>query len=176
MIASMSTAAPARQGIPLRPDPLARDREQRRSLIRAITGIALSGDERAEKIVARTWANDNLASMIVKTAITPMTMTSSGLPLVTSIDVLPSLAPMSAAVRLFSRCLRVNLDGVYQVSVPRGVAGTVPIFIGEGMPAPVIKLNFPDAFGPPRKILVTSESRLNWRTQDRRSPPTSSAV
>lgn len=63
MIAAMN--APAPRGIPLRPDPLARDREQRRSLIRAITSVALSGDQGSpDKIVGRVWPNDNLAATV----------------------------------------------------------------------------------------------------------------
>src|SRR5258708_11855316 len=111
MLAPMT--APVRQGIPLRADPSARDREQRRSIIRAVTSVALSGDERAEKITARAWPNDNLAGLIVKTAITPMTLASSGLPAAVSIDVLPSLAPMSAAVRRFSKYMHINLDHLH---------------------------------------------------------------
>src|SRR5260370_3089632 len=106
MLAPMT--APVRQGIPLRADPSARDREQRRSIIRAITSVALSGDERAEKITARAWPNDNFASMIVKTAIAPMTLASSGLPAAVPVDVLPTLAPIPAPARLSARSLNVH--------------------------------------------------------------------
>ena len=159
MIAAMSSTAAA-QGLPLRVDPFARDREQRRSLIRAISSIVLSsGDRRAEEIVEASWPKDNLASMVVRSitkgAVVPATMGTSGLPAAVSVEVLPSLAPMSAAVRLFARCMKVNLDHVNQVSVPRGLAPTTPIFIAEGQPAPVFKLAFPDTLiGPVRKILV----------------------
>jgi hypothetical protein len=131
-------------------------REQRRSILRAITAVALSGDQGSpDKIVSRAWPTDNLAALIIKTAVAPMTLASSGLPAAVSIDVLPSIAPMSAAVRMFARCMRVNLDGVNQVSVPRGLNATTPIFIAEGAPAPVVKLSFPNSLiGPARKILV----------------------
>jgi hypothetical protein len=158
--------APAPRGIPLRPDPLARDREQRRSIIRAITSVALSGDQSAEKILARAWPNDHQALMVVeasererlgKAAVTPATLASSGFPAAVSVDVLPSLAPMSAAVRLFARCMQINLDRKNQVSVPRGVPGMTPIFIGEGKPVPVVRLSFTSGMiGPARKILVST--------------------
>ena len=93
--------------------------------------------------------------MIVKAAISPLTMASSGLPPHVAVSVLPSLAPESAAVRLFARCMEVSLDGASQVSVPRGVAPTQPIFVAEGAPAPVVNLSFPDSkIGPSKKIVV----------------------
>ena len=125
--------------IPLRPDVRARDREQRQSLIRAITGIVMATpDNPAAQYVRKAWDRDVMAEALARAAVSQMTQETSGLPLVTKVDMLPVLAPMSAAVRLFTRCTRVNLDGVYDVAVPRGTSNTTPPFVGEGMPAPAI--------------------------------------
>jgi hypothetical protein len=149
----------------LRPDPFAREREQRRALSlsvnRAIASVALSPPGRAksaEAIVAREWPKDKLAGMIVKAALAgPMTTTSTGLPQVTSVDVLPFIAPQSAAMRVFAKCTRVNLDTVSQIAVPVAAPGVVPPYVGEGGRAPVVKLSFTTAkIGPVRKILVAS--------------------
>jgi hypothetical protein len=51
----------------------------------------------------------------------------------------------------------VNLDGITQVSVPRGVPGTTRIFIAEGAPSPVVRLSLTSGkIGPARKILVST--------------------
>lgn len=132
--------------------------DQRRSMIRAITGIAFSSEDRSgEAYVSAAWPNDSLAGIIARTAVPPMAIASSGLPSIVAVNVLPSIAPQSAAVRLFAKCMRVDLDRKTQVFVPRGVPGVMPIFIGEGMPSPVIKLSFTSGvIGPPRKILVST--------------------
>lgn len=156
----MSTASVARVGTPLRPDPTARDREQRQSVIRAFTSFAFHSEDRsAEQYQAASWPNDHLAATIIravtKAAVVPMTIAESGLPEVVALNVLPIIAPSSAAVRLFARCLRVLLDGVSLVSMLRAVPGAAPIFIAEGAPVPVIKLRSTLAtIGPPKKILV----------------------
>ncbi len=153
-VSTMSTAVP--RGIPLRPDPTARDREQIRSLVRAITGIAFSSEDRSgDAYVTRAWPSDHLAATIARAAVAPATMASSGLPIVVAVDVLPSLAPKSAAVRLFAKSMHVSLDRKSEVIVPRGVADIAPIFVGEGGSMPVIKLSFTSStIGPTRKILI----------------------
>jgi hypothetical protein len=132
--------------------------DQRRSFVRAVTGVAFSSADRgAEQYVAAAWPGDGAAQMIARTATAPMTISSSGLPAIVAINILPSIAPKSAAQRLFAKCMRVNLDHINQVFVPRGLPTVTPIFIGEGMPSPVIKLLFKSgAIGPTRKILVNT--------------------
>jgi hypothetical protein len=159
----MNTHAGPRVGIPLRPDRTALAAEQRRSLIRAVTGFAFSS-QRPEHYVEASWSNDHLASLIVKVATKvaikaatepPMTIAASGLPEAVALNVLPTLAPMSAATRLFAKCMRVSLDGVNKISVPRVVPGKTPIFVAEAAPVPVIKLNATAAtIGPAKKIIV----------------------
>jgi hypothetical protein len=98
-----------------------------------------------------------MAEALTRAAVTQTTQENSGLPLVTKVDILPTVAQMSAAARLFTSCLRVNLDRAYQVAVPRGVSDTLPPFVGEGKPAPAIRCAITDSkVGPVRKILVTS--------------------
>ncbi|WP_409188906.1 hypothetical protein [Bradyrhizobium sp. RDM4] len=110
----------------------------------------------APQYVRKTW-NDEVAEALTRAAVAQATQETSGLPLVTKADILPVIAPDSAAVRLFARCPRFSLDGVYDVAVPRGVPDTLPPFVGEGKPAPNIRVTFADSkVGPTRKILVTS--------------------
>jgi hypothetical protein len=132
--------------------------DQRRSVIRAVTGIAFSSEDRSgEQYVSAAWPSDDTAQMIARTAVAPMTIGSSGLPGIVAINILPSIAPKSAAQRLFSKCMRVNLDHINQVFVPRGLPVVTPIFVSEGAPSPVIKLNFKSGvIGPTRKILVNT--------------------
>jgi hypothetical protein len=127
-------------------------------MIRAITAIALETPERrASQYVERAWRGDIMAKALTRAAVTQTTQENSGLPLVTKVDILPTVAQMSAAARLFTSCLRVNLDRAYQVAVPRGVSDTLPPFVGEGKPAPAIRCTITDSkVGPVRKILVTS--------------------
>jgi hypothetical protein len=109
--------------------------DHRRSVIRAVTGVAFSSVGRsAEQYVAAAWPDDRVAQMIARTATAPMTISSSGLPAIVAINILAAIGPMSAAQRLFARCLRVNLDHITQVFVPRGLPVVTPIFIGEGKP------------------------------------------
>ncbi|MBR0778736.1 hypothetical protein JQ625_28245 [Bradyrhizobium diazoefficiens] len=169
----MSTAEP--EGLPLRIDPFARNRERRQSLHRALAALVLATPKRsAEQILRNEWPRDVSAGAIVRAAVTQATTENTGLPSVTKIDLLPEVAPMSVAVRLFANCLRVNLDGVSKVAVPRSVPSKVPIFVGEGKPAPVIDLSLLDSMiGPTRKILVLSATTTEL---ERAGPEAASAV
>ncbi|MGY4369210.1 hypothetical protein ACVW1A_005275 [Bradyrhizobium sp. LB1.3] len=154
----MAMNATARQGIPFRADPFARDREQRQSLIRAITGIVMATpDNLAPQYVRKAWDRDEMAEALTRAAVSQMTQDTAGLPLVTKVDILPVIAPMSVATRVFAKSLRVNLDRVYDLAVPRGRLNKLPPFVGERMPAPAIEVTFADSkVGPVRKILVVS--------------------
>jgi hypothetical protein len=160
----MNSTAP--RGIPLRPDPFARDREQSRSINRAITAITFSSQERsAEAHVAASWPDDSLArrmakdfgvvEQVTKAVVIPTTLQSSGLPAVVAVNILPSIAPKSVAVQLFARCMQINLGRKTEVLVPRGVPGVSSIFIAEGGAIPVIRLNFtPSTIGPSKKNIA----------------------
>lgn len=135
----------------------AHEASQRRSLMRAISSMALGVLHRigAERVIGNTWPEDHLADALVKSAIWPTTTETSGLPTFTGVRVLPSLAPQSAAVRLFERAgLKLDFQGVHEYRIPYAAEFPAPVFIAEGAPSPVIQANL-DALvvGPPAKML-----------------------
>ena len=114
--------------------------EHRRSLMRCISAVALGALNRcsAENIIRETWPTDATAAVLTRNAVLP-TMTTDGLPTFTAVRVLPSLAPSSAAVRLFERAgLKLDFEGVHQYSVPYSGSMPSPFFVAEGVPAPVV--------------------------------------
>ena len=162
-------------GIPVRIDHGARASEQRQSLIRSLVGIAFSSPEQsATDYVEKSWKDDHLAKLVVKRlditerdidgrivtrdAVTPMTVESSGLPVVVAVNILPLIAPKSAATRLFARCRRVSLDGVSRIFFPRidyDPDVVMPIYIGEGGGVLILTRSVVGTtHGPTKKILV----------------------
>lgn len=151
--------APARQGIPLRPDPGALFSSQRRSFVRAATAMALAARDRQrpDAILAKSWPDDASASRILKGATSPTT--SSGYPQVEAITVLPMLAPSSASARLLGAASSVDLAGVSSVAVPYIGASGRPVvpFVAEGMPMPVVDMTTSVLrVGPVKKLLIGS--------------------
>jgi hypothetical protein len=128
-----------RQGIPLRPDAAALVADQRRSLHRAIAAkvIGARSREPAHQIVNRAWPDDIRASLIVRAPTTPTTTTAAAALTQTRTSDLLLVAPGSAAAQLFSRCLRLDFDGISQFLVPYVGAHPTPLFVGEGAPIPV---------------------------------------
>jgi hypothetical protein len=86
------------------------------------------------------------------------------------IGVFRSLAPGSAALKLFDQCIKLDLTGITSVRVPHVAAlPTQPVFVGEGMPAPAVQFTTAaTTLGPARKILVLSAvtRELNEATPD----------
>src|SRR4051812_18909387 len=110
--------APARQGIPLRPDPGALFSSQRRSFVRACTSMALAAKRnmRPETLLAKAWPDDSTAPRILKAAQSPTT--SAGFPATQTMTMLPMLAPQAASARLLGLSSSVDLAGVSSVGVP----------------------------------------------------------
>jgi hypothetical protein len=132
------------QPIPLRPDPRALELDQRRSLVRAATAVALGAvtPHPPHEILARAWPNDSGAAMVLRAAVTP-TMTSNAPALgIDAVAFLVSMAPQSAAARLFERALRIDLAGIHATNVARLVNVPAPGFVAEGAPIPVVQGDF----------------------------------
>jgi hypothetical protein len=138
--------------IPLRPDRYALEHEQRRSLTRAITAIALAGTTRSPSTVLKSaWPYDDAAGLILRAAVSP-TLTST-YPAFQAATVLPNLAPASAAIRLFNASLTLDMAGINTVRVPHAVTVPAPIFVPEGSAAPTVQLSLAATdVGPVRKI------------------------
>ena len=152
MLGDMNTPRPS--GIPLRPDHDLYEREQRRSLVRAITAKAL-GHKDAEGLLQRTWPHDSVAEMVLKAAVSP-TSTSS-YPAYTTAKTLPALAPQSAAVRLFASAMQISLDGVASISIPVAATQPQPGFVPEGAAAPLAQFSLSSVtVGPACKLMILS--------------------
>ena len=85
-----------------------------------------------------------------------------------------SLAPSSAALALFQYGMMLDLTGATTIRIPAVVPGVRPVFVGEGLPGPVVQRNLKSTvLGPVRKILLISTvtGELNDCT-----PETASAV
>lgn len=122
---------------PLVPEDLANGAAQRRSLHRALAAVALGalGKQGTHKVLARNWPNDHMAGLITRAATSPLDR--SGFPQVIAINVLPLVAPRSAASQLFEKCLRLDFAGKYSFVVPSASTVPRPSFVAEGAPIPV---------------------------------------
>jgi hypothetical protein len=159
--------------IPLRPDRAALERDQRRSLIRAATSLALGHitHRSAGEILAGAWPADDGAKMVLRAAVTP-TSTANVALAIDAVGFLVSLAPASAAARLFESALRINLSGIHQTNIARLVSVPSPGFVPELAPIPVIAGDFDStALGPVFKLafIVGLSSELEFSTPENAS-------
>jgi hypothetical protein len=162
--------------IPLRPDRGALAQAEARSWHHALAARALSTIRRgdAAKICKTSWPGDpRAAELLQKTAQTPTSR--SDFPAYAVAEGFRSLAPGSAAMRLFERGRILDLSGITQITVPNVASlPPAPVFVGEGMPAPVVNLPLGAAtLGPSRKILILAA--LTNELEDA-TPDTASAV
>ena len=104
-----------------------------RAFWRALAAIALAKrGESAEKIVQRIWARDDMALAVTRAATSPTSTASTAILPTVIAGFLSGIAPQSAAARLFSEALRVELQGVYKVLLPRlSTAIPAPVFVAE---------------------------------------------
>jgi hypothetical protein len=174
MIAIMSTAlVPARQGIPLQADRDALAAENHRSTLRMLTAIALSPvmKQSAESIVTQNWPTDATASVLTRAATPQIDTTNSGLPALTAVRLLPSLAPGSAASRLFAQAgIKLDFSRKALFSLPHLGTLPEPVFVGEGGAFPVVQgLLAALAVGPTRKLgfmVPVSNELANYAVED----------
>ena len=160
--------------IPLRPDRLALERDQHRSLVRAATAVALGhiAHRPADEFLAAAWPGDDGAKMVLRAASTPATTTSASALAIDAVAFLASMAPASAAARLFERALRINLQGIHATNIGRLVTVPAPGFVAEAMPIPVIAGDFDaTALGPVFKMafIVGLSNELEFSTPENAS-------
>lgn len=130
-----------------------------RSISRALAAISLAAltKQKPESVLADSWANDHLASMIIRAAASPTTMTTGSALAGSRVHFLSGIAPASAAVKLFDRCLRLDMEGASTITIPSASTSPVPAFVGEGLPMPIGKGSIVAAtLGPTRKMLIGS--------------------
>lgn len=131
---------------------------ERRSWCRALGAcvIGRTSNKNPNTIVKATWPTDSRAESITRAATSP---TSRGnFPVHNIVGAFRSLAPSSAALRLFEQSLTLDMAGINQISLPLVEGLPVQaVFVGENMPAPAAMWSFSSVVcGPMRKILLLS--------------------
>jgi Phage capsid family len=159
MLVSMNE--PHLRGIPLRPDASVLRHEQTQSLYRALIATALGRmrNKPAADMVRSLWPDDGGAKWLTRAPTTPLDR--SQYPQLTAINLLPLIAPRSAASQLFELALRLNFAGLNTISVPNAAEVPGALFVGEGKPIPVSQAGLVAAtIGPVRKLaLITGITR-----------------
>jgi hypothetical protein len=129
-----------------------------RSLQRAITASVLAKIQKStpEKVLRATWPRDDGAALILKGPVSPTG--TSNFPAHDVVGAFKSLAPGSAALKLFDVCVKLDLSGLNTIKVPGAATlPAKPVFVGEGAPAPVVQLSMAGTVvGPARTVLVLS--------------------
>jgi hypothetical protein len=135
--------APARQGIPLRPDRDAVAREWRRSFVNDATVTVLS---RIRKTDAREIERE------IRSPVTPIKVGDYPGDVVAKLML---LAPQSAAAKLFGLAIKIDLAGIASFSFPLASSFTAAQFVEEGMPISVGMGTFAGMpLGPVRKVAL----------------------
>jgi hypothetical protein len=144
---------------PIVPEDL-NGRRERRSLHRGLTAIVLNGAPSSrispEDFVRRNWPEDAQAARIVRAASAPASTTNAGALQLSAAGVFRSLAPTSAAIKLFDLGLVVDLSGLASVRIP-SITTALPdtVFVGEGQPAPALNLSLSASqVGPIKKLTL----------------------
>ncbi len=143
--------------IPLRPDPTARDREWKRSFIRAATCTALAELQKsnmgsAEQVLRANWPADDRAQLIVRGAVTPM---QQGDYPGSSVVKLLQLASRSTAAQLFPLATTVSLVGTSSFQYPLATNFAAAAFVAENAPIPLRQGSFVGMpVGPVRKLAL----------------------
>jgi hypothetical protein len=130
-----------------------------RSMRRAVTASVLATirDEDPAKILRKSWGRDEGALQVLqRAAVAPMD--TSAYPHIDAIGPFRSLAPGSAALKLFDESNKLDLTGITTISVPNVAAlPPRPPFVAEGAPAPSVQLALAKTvLGPARKIMILS--------------------
>jgi hypothetical protein len=115
-------------------------RAEAKSLWRATAACALSRNtgERPVAYAQRVFARDDRAIAITRAAVSPHSTTDSASALSTArVNPLLTIAPQSAAARLFTQCASFDLTGISSVNVPYPASFPVGLFVAEGAPIPV---------------------------------------
>ena len=95
--------------------------------MRMLFSVALGHvqNKSAEVIVRENWSGDTTAAILTRGAVTPTTTTSSGLPMLTAVRLLPSLTPKGAGSAVLGRAgLKLDFSQKYQFYLTR--PGTLP--------------------------------------------------
>ena len=143
-----------------------------RSTCRALAAVALGALQRedARKICKSSWPGDASAEQITRAVINPTSTSTSGVAdlLASGFGVL-SVAPQSAASKLFSRCLQLDFRGVHRFAIPTVSSVPEAAWVAEGSGHIVDEGEVTTTIaGPVRKlsVSVTLTNELNSATPD----------
>jgi hypothetical protein len=106
----------------------------------AVKAIAALDGSSPLKVLQSSWPRDNFADLIIRAPVSPTDLSS---PLVRAImpAFLATLAPASAAAKLFTSGLRLSFDGAAEINVPTIIANpSVAAFAASAAPRPVAQL------------------------------------
>jgi len=109
------------------------------SLCRAAVATAIQaydGVTSASDYARKMWSDDHGASLILRAAVAPATLTNTAALTQIGLAFLDVLTPMSAGADLLNRGLRLNFDRAAQLNVP-GITLPTAGFVAEGAPVPV---------------------------------------
>ncbi len=154
----------------MRPFPLPSDIQRTKirpgdSFVRAATAIFLNAADQNHsgpaEFLKRLWPDDAVAPIILRSATTPASMTTSGwaspLAATSVADFLGSLGPIAAGSTLLNRSLKLIFNGSGAIVVPVVVsAATGASFVQEGAPIPVRQHITAGATLNPRNLKVIS--------------------
>jgi hypothetical protein len=152
------------QPIPFRPDPSAREREYRASVMRGLTAIArFERPKDAADHVLKAHKDDKLAADIardwtIRAAVSPSSTTTVGSLVQTAVSQLATvMGPASAFASVSSRCLNVDIGRNGALAVPNYVASayTSP-FVQQGSPFAVKALSFTSS------TLALKTMKIGW--------------
>jgi hypothetical protein len=130
-----------------------------RSILASIRATLDPQQSGAEAIAKRLWPNDKATPLLLRAAINPTSTTNaSALAVDTAADFVGALAPISAAAKLIALGMRVSLDGINSVSIPRRQGGKPATAVGwvtQGAPIPVKQYTLDHAtLGPTCKLAL----------------------
>jgi hypothetical protein len=131
--------ATVRQGVPLRPDPVAVATRGRRSLTRALLASARAlsqPDKNPHRIVEGEWAHDDGARLVLRGATTPTS--TADIALLESIVSATVLGPVGVGAELLRRGLVLSFGRAASISLPAFIASAQHAhFVAEGAPIPM---------------------------------------
>jgi len=156
----------ARRGIPLRADLSSRPRAavylERAVLATAAKAVFPTQFHSAESFAREKWG-DGVTEIVLRSAVLPAATSTPAwagtLARDAVADFISSLAPMSAAAKLFNAAPRVSLVGLNTLKFPARSGAINPTYLPwvvEGDPAPVLKFSLSNAatLGPTKKLMA----------------------
>jgi hypothetical protein len=156
----MSYLPEHRKGLPLRIDHDAARGAERRDFLRGLACRVLGQlrNEPPERIARKAWRDENIP-LVARAPSPPMAAPQPFSQ--TRVGDFLLVAPTSAAAQLFDRCMKLDFNGIYQITVPYAASHATPLWTGEGLPLNVVRSPVATtAVGPVKKFgFITTATR-----------------